>query len=156
MDKDSKVETVGTISLGDVISECSGLLDRLSSSDRLKALRAIAAMQGHRVLPGIGIQNQVAPAKQRAKPTAKQRKRQQKTKSPAVAEYQHQIDTINAEIKAESEKLGGARLPDDHDLVVRRSCLFRDLKEARNKPRTSAPVAAETQEADDQKEIPKH
>jgi hypothetical protein len=107
-----------------VIQEVNELLAHLPSQDRLKALRAIAALNGHRVLPGIGGFNPTnVPLERRPKAPSTPKSR----KTPEQKVLQDKISAINDSIKLKS-KVENRVLPSTDPLLLERAQLFRVLK----------------------------
>jgi hypothetical protein len=114
--------------MGAAFEQTRLILDKLGTSERLKLLRGLAGLYGHRVLPGTGAGPQSGPArsiKMGFVPKGPSTPKSQK--SAEQIEIQKKIRLINKRIATEGKSLG-KRLPDDHALIIERNQLFLDFQ----------------------------
>jgi len=146
----------GNQAIGLATGRIKTILDGLKSKDRISVLRAVSGIYGMNIS---FLQSAFGPGRRSVpNPNPEPRSSGQRVKKPKVPQVpqdfsgplgsvkriQSEIATINVEISETSQKMGGQRLPDDHQLLVRRGDLFRLLSEAkievahRATPQTSA------------------
>jgi hypothetical protein len=117
--------------VGNAFTAVKPIFDKLNGNDRLKLLRSLGGLYGHRVLPGTGASQPVAggPAVGRIPKGTPQPK---SSKTPAQQKFQKKISLLNKEISAASRS-AGKPLEATDDLIQRRQQLFRGLKESYDK-----------------------
>jgi hypothetical protein len=120
--------------LGKVIQDCSEALGTLSVKDRLTALRALAGISCHRIIPGLGLNEAGVPKKDKVQvgKTVSSKPQETSKKSKEEKKLDRDIKSINCEISMKSKKIN-RKLDEDDPLILKRSQLFRDLKGAKTK-----------------------
>jgi hypothetical protein len=123
---------------GEAFARMKDLLDPLSNKDRTSMLKALCGLYGMKATYGPIIPSSAPPIRrgpirsQQSKPGSNPKKA-----DPRVKELRSEIQKANILIKEKSVLLGSP-LPETDPLIVGRSNLFRDLKEAQNKPASQA------------------
>jgi len=120
-------------SFGETYHSCLRLLEELSNKDAVKALKGLAGVFN------LKISSAFAPVGQTRLPPASRDTRQQRgprvgqRSDPRIKSLRLEISTLNQQISKKSVELG-KQLSESDPLIEERSQLFRDLKEAQNKP----------------------
>jgi len=144
MDLDEAAQPISSLrerEIGDVIAVMRTMLNKLSSSSRATALRAVSATYGFAItFPGQVLAKKGAvpigsnvPAKQgrQRRPAAKTLPASQTKVSELVRTYKNEIRELNSRISQKRKTQRVNLLPDSDELLQRREELFRGLKEAK-------------------------
>jgi hypothetical protein len=116
----------GSVAFAKAFHNVKIIFDDLGAKHRLELLKSLGGLYGHRILPGIGGGPSGPAQTVKSAPAAKQHQPKSQ-KSAEQLEVQRQISRCNREISSISKETG-ARLPENHPLLLERSRLFRDFR----------------------------
>jgi hypothetical protein len=137
----SNLNTFSLEDQGKAYAALMGVFSEVPAGRRLELLKAVAGNLGHRVLPGLGLVQPIQASMRVTRRMPKAPAQPKSHKSAKQRETESKIKVCNTKISDESSK-SGAKLPDEHPLIIERQQLFRSLRE--DKAADSSPQSGES------------
>jgi hypothetical protein len=117
--------------LGKAFTDAKAIFDGIGTRERLQLLKAVGALYGHRVIPGMGIGPPLQRGSVSVGVTPKGPAQPKSSKSRESRDLQKKISAVNVEIKKKSSAIGGKPLPPGDPLFEKRNQLFLGYKSSR-------------------------